>query len=346
MKEPLRVAVVGCGYWGPNLARNFSSLPDCRLTDVCDMNKSRLAHLKSLYPNVETHVSFEKMLSERELDAIVIATPVHLHHPLGLKSLSAGKHVMIEKPMAGSVAQCEELADLAQKKKLTLMVGHTFLYSPHVRKIKDIIQSGDIGDILYISSRRLNLGLFQKDINVVWDLAPHDISIIQYLMEELPSAINCQGNAHVSKGVEDVSNMSLTFASGRFATVQTSWLDPRKVREMTIVGKHRMIVYDDLEPLHKIKVYDQRVEKPPHYDSFAEFQYAYHYGDIYIPYVKQDEPLKIECRHFLDCIRSGDSPMTSAQQATDVVRILEAASASLAQAGGSVPIHARHPSAG
>lgn len=344
MKEPLRVAVVGCGYWGPNLARNFSSLPDCRLTDVCDMNKSRLAHLKSLYPNIETHVSFEKMLSERELDAIVIATPVHLHHPLGLKSLSAGKHVMIEKPMAGSVAQCEELADLAQKNKLTLMVGHTFLYSPHVRKIKDIIQSGDIGDILYISSRRLNLGLFQKDINVVWDLAPHDISIIQYLMEELPSAINCQGNAHVSKGVEDVSNMSLTFASGRFATVQTSWLDPRKVREMTIVGKHRMIVYDDLEPLHKIKVYDQRVEKPPHYDSFAEFQYAYHYGDIYIPYVKQDEPLKIECRHFLDCIRSGDSPMTSAQQATDVVRILQASSASLAQAGGRVPIQARQPS--
>jgi len=338
MAKPVRVAVVGCGYWGPNLVRNFRSLSDCQLTDLCDVSTSRLNHLKSLYPDMATHVSFENMLSSRELDAIVIATPVHLHHKLAMQSLTAGKHVMIEKPMAGSVTQCDELADLARKKKVTLMVGHTFLYSPHVRKIKEIVKSGDIGDILYISSRRLNLGLFQKDINVVWDLAPHDISIIQYLMEELPEAVNCQGNAHVTKGVEDISNMTLTFRSGRYATIQTSWLDPRKVREMTIVGTKRMIVYDDLQPLHKIEIYDQRVEKPPHYDSFAEFQYAYHYGDVYIPYVKQDEPLKIECRHFLDCIHTGDSPITSAEQATAVVRILEAASASLQQKGARVPI--------
>jgi predicted dehydrogenase len=340
MKKPIRVGVVGYGYWGPNLVRNFRSLADCQMSDVCDMNKGRLAHLKSIYPEIETHVSFEAMLNERELDAVVIATPVHLHHPLTHQCLSAGKHVMIEKPMASSVTQCEELAELAKKQNLTLMVGHTFLYSPHIRKIKEVIKAGDIGDILYISSRRLNLGLFQKDINVVWDLAPHDISIIQYLMEERPTAVNCQGNANVTPGIEDISNMTLMFASSRFATVQTSWLDPRKIREMTIVGTKRMIVYDDLEPLHKIKIYDQRVEKPPHYDSFAEFQYAYHYGDIYIPYVKQDEPLKIECRHFLDCIRTGDTPLTSAHQGTGVVRILEAASASLRQAGGQVPIQA------
>ena len=338
MTKPVRVAVVGCGYWGPNLIRNFRSLPDCHLSDLCDVSTSRLKHLKSLYPDITTHVSFEDMLSGRELDAIVVATPVHLHHKLALQSLGAGKHVMIEKPMASSVAQCEELTSLARQKKTTLMVGHTFLYSSHVRRIKEIIKAGDIGDILYISSRRLNLGLFQKDINVVWDLAPHDISIIQYLMEEMPEAVNCQGNAHVTKGIEDISNMTLSFASGRYATVQTSWLDPRKVREMTIVGSKRMIVYDDLEPLHKIKIYDQRVEKPPHYDSFSEFQYAYHYGDIYIPYVKQDEPLKIECRHFLDCIRTGDSPLTSADQGTGVVQILEAASQSLRQAGARVPI--------
>ncbi len=336
MTKPVRVAVVGCGYWGPNLIRNFRSLPECELTDLCDVSTTRLKHMKSLYPDLTTHVSFDEMLGGRELDAVVIATPVHLHHKLAMQSLNAGKHVMIEKPMASSVAQCEEMAAVAKKKKVTLMVGHTFLYSPHVRKIKEIIKSGDIGDILYITSRRLNLGLFQKDINVVWDLAPHDISIIQYLMEEMPVSVNCQGNAHVTKGIEDISNMTLMFASGRYATVQTSWLDPRKVREITIVGSKRMIVYDDLQPLHKITIYDQRVEKPPHYDTFAEFQYAYHYGDVYSPYVKQDEPLKIECRHFLDCIRTGDVPITSAEQATGVVRILEASSASLKQDGGRV----------
>ncbi|MEI8139840.1 MAG: Gfo/Idh/MocA family oxidoreductase [bacterium] len=338
MTKPVRLAVVGCGYWGPNLIRNFRSLPDCQLSDLCDVNTGRLNHLKSLYPDITTHVSFEDMLKSRELDAIVIATPVHLHHKLAMMSLNAGKHVMIEKPMASSVTQCDEMAGAARKMKVTLMIGHTFLYSPHVRKISEIVKSGDIGDILYISSRRLNLGLFQKDINVMWDLAPHDISIIQYLMGEMPNTVNCQGNAHVTKGIEDIGNMTLMFASGRYATVQASWLDPRKVREMTIVGSKRMIVYDDLEPLHKITIYDQRVEKPPHYDSFAEFQYAYHYGDIYSPYVKQDEPLKVECRHFLDCIRSGDTPITSAHQATGVVRILEAASASLQKDGARISI--------
>ncbi len=341
MAKPVRIAVVGCGYWGPNLIRNFRSLSECELTDLCDVSTSRLKHLKSLYPDVTTHLSFDEMLKRRQLDAVVIATPVHLHHKLAMQCLNVGKHVMIEKPMARSVEQCEEMAAAAKKHKLTLMVGHTFLYSPHVRKIKEIIKAGDIGDILYITSRRLNLGLFQKDMNVVWDLAPHDISIIQYLMEEMPTSVNCQGNAHVTKGVEDISNMTLMFASGRYATVQTSWLDPRKVREITIVGSKRMIVYDDLQPLHKITIYDQRVETPPHYDSFAEFQYAYHYGDVYSPYVKQDEPLKIECRHFLDCIRSGDTPISSAEQATEVVRILEASSASLKQDGARVHTHTR-----
>jgi len=339
MRKPIRIAVVGCGYWGPNLIRNFRSLPDCQLSDLCDLNANRLNHLKSLYEDIMTHVSFEDMLRSRELDAIVIATPVHLHHKLAMMSLKAGKHVMIEKPMASSVAQCEELASVARRMGLTLMVGHTFLYSPHVRKILEIIKTGEIGEIHYISSRRLNLGLFQKDINVVWDLAPHDISIIQYLMNEMPHAVNCQGNANVTKGIEDIGNLTLMFPSGRYATVQTSWLDPRKVREMTIVGSKQMIVYNDLEPLHKITIYDQRVEMPPHYDSYAEFQYAYHYGDVYSPYVKQDEPLRIECRHFLDCIQNGESPITSAEQATDVVRILEAASASLQQGGGRVSLH-------
>jgi predicted dehydrogenase len=185
------------------------------------------------------------------------------------------------------------------------MIGHTFLYSPAVKKIKEIVAKGDLGEIRYISARRLNLGLFQKDINVAWDLAPHDISIIQHIIGEQPATVNCRGSAHITPGVEDVTTMCLSYPGKCNAIIHSSWLDPRKVREMTIVGSNRMIVYDDVAPLEKIRVFDARVERPPHYDTFAEFHYAYHYGDVYAPYIKQEEPLKIECQHFLDCIRLG-----------------------------------------
>src|SRR5205814_9959040 len=203
-------------------------------------------------------------------------------------------------------------------------------------KIAELVRAGDIGDIRYINSRRLNLGLFQKDINVAWDLAPHDISIILHILGELPIAVNCQGNAHVSLAVEDVTNMSLTFRQGRFATIQSSWLEPRKVREMTIVGSRRMIVYDDLQTHEKIKVYDVRVERPPHYDTFAEFQYSYHYGDSYIPYLHQEEPLKLACQHFIECIKTNSEPLTNGRRGLEMVRILEAASASLKMNGAPV----------
>lgn len=338
MKKPIRIAVAGCGYWGPNLVRNFRSFADCALSDVCDRSKARLNHMRALYSDVTTHESFDDLLRVTELDAIVIATPVHLHHRFAMQALQAGKHVLIEKPMAASFQQCEELAAAAAERKLTLMVGHTFLFSPHIAKIREILNTGDIGDVLYISSRRLNLGLYQKDINVVWDLAPHDISIVEYLLGERPAAVNCQGKSNVTRGIEDICTTTLSFNSGRFATIQTSWLDPRKVREMTIVGTRKMIVYDDLEPTHKICIYDHRVEKPPHYDTFAEFQYSYYYGDIHVPYVKPDEPLRLECRHFLDCIRSGDVPVASAEGGASVVRILEATSESLRQQGAQVSI--------
>jgi predicted dehydrogenase len=216
---------------------------------------------------------------------------------------------------------------------LILMAGHTFLFSPAVRKIKEIIDCGDIGELRYISARRLNLGLFQKDINVTWDLAPHDVSIILHVMEEMPTTVACRGDAHVTPGVEDVSNLYLSFRKNRAATIHSSWLDPKKVREMTFVGSRRMIIYDDLAPHEKIKIYDARVEVPPHYDTFAEFQYSYHYGDVYVPYVKQEEPLKLECQHFLDCVREGRTPITCGRKGTEVVRILELASESLRQNG-------------
>jgi len=336
MPKPIVVGVVGCGYWGPNLVRNFTALPNCDLRAMCDLNEARLKHMRGLYPNVESVTDFGHLLNGVALDAVVVAAPVKHHYPLAKAALLAGKHTLIEKPMAASSAECEELIEIAQSKGLVLMVGHTFLYSAAVRKIAEIVQAGDIGEIRYINSRRLNLGLFQKDINVAWDLAPHDISIILHILEEFPLVVNCQGNAHVTPGIEDVTNISMSFRHKRFATIQSSWLEPRKVREMTIAGTRRMIVYDDLETHEKIRIYDTRVERPPHHDTFAEFHYSYHYGDIYIPYIKQEEPLKAECQHFIDCIEKGTKPLTSGHEGLELVRILEAASTSLKENGSPV----------
>jgi predicted dehydrogenase len=304
---------------------------------MCDISEERLTHLKSLYPEVKGEMVFDQMINSPALDAVAIATSVRFHFPMAKASLLAGKHTLIEKPMSSSSAECEELIDIAKKRGLTLMVGHTFLYSPAVRKIKDIVDWGDVGEIRYISARRLNLGLFQKDINVAWDLGPHDLSIILYIMGESPLSVNCCGSAHVTPGVEDVTSMYLGFPKNRSALVHSSWLDPRKIREMTIVGSKRMIVYDDVAPLEKIRIFDARVERPPHYDTFAEFQYAYHYGDMYAPYIKQEEPLKAECQHFLECIKTGKTPLSDGAQGLELVRILEAASVSLKQDGN--PVH-------
>jgi predicted dehydrogenase len=336
MGDKINVGVVGCGYWGPNLIRNFNSLPDCRLKAVCDLSVERLRHMQTLYPQVEVFTDYGRFLEDANLDAVVVATSVRFHFPMCKAALLAGKHVIVEKPMAASSAECDELSQIALSKGLTLMVGHTFLYSPIVRRIKKIVDDGDIGEIRYISARRLNLGLFQKDINVTWDLAPHDISIILHILGEAPISVNCRGGANVSKNVHDVTTLWLGFSRNRSATIHSSWLDPRKTREMTIVGSKRMIVYDDVANQDKIRVFDARVESPPHYDTFAEFHYAYHYGDSYVPYVRQEEPLKIECQHFLDCINTKAEPLTGYRQARDVVRILEASSQSLARDGAPI----------
>jgi predicted dehydrogenase len=338
MSQPINVAVVGCGYWGPNLIRNFNALPECKVRYVCDKDEKRLSHMKQLYPSVEPTKEFDKIVCDKEVDAVVVATPVHLHYELAKKALQAGKHAFVEKPMTQTSEQSNELVQIAAKKNLTLMVGHTFIYSAPVRRIKEIVKSGDIGEIQYISSRRLNLGLFQKDINVAWDLAPHDISIILYFLGKPPISVNCQGKAHINMDIEDVTNMSLDFENGGFATIHSSWLDPNKVREMIIVGSKRMIVYDDNEPLEKIKIYDKRVEAPPHYDTFAEFQYSYHYGDMIAPYIKQVEPLKMESQHFLDCIKTGKTPESSGLDGLRVIQILEASSRSLKNGGARVEI--------
>lgn len=343
MKSGPSIAVAGLGYWGPNLARNFSQLPGCRLSALCDIDPARLDSIRTQHPAVPRFSSFDAMLENVEVDAVAVATPLRHHYRLAKAALLAGKHVLVEKPFAASSAECGELIELAAERRLTLMIGHTFLYSASVRMIRDIVQSGDLGEIRYINSQRLNLGLFQQDINVAWDLAPHDISIILHLLGAMPVSVNCQGNAHITPGIEDVTNLSMNFAGGQFATIQSSWIEPRKVRQMTIVGTRKMIVYNDIEPREKIRIYDTRIERPPHYDNFGEFQYSYHYGDSFLPHIEQSEPLRKMCEHFVECIMTGAIPSSSGDIGRNVVKILEASSKSLRREGGAVLIPLAKP---
>ena len=305
MAKQIKIGVVGCGYWGPNLVRNFRSLPDCKVKMICDFSEQRLAHLKSLYPEVQGTTDYRHLLNGVGLDAVVIATAVNTHYPMAKASLLAGKHTFIEKPMACSSAECEELIEIAHKKGLVLMVGHTFLYSPAVRKIKEIVDHGDIGEIRYICARRLNLGLVPEghQCGLGSGAARYFHRPSHHGRTARDHQLPRQRPHHPRRGRRD--DHVLSFPQQQSAIIHSSWLDPRKVREMTIVGSKRMIVYDDVAPLEKIRVFDARVERPPHYDTFAEFHYAYHYGDMYAPYIKQEEPLKTECQHFLDCIRQG-----------------------------------------
>ncbi len=339
MTTPLNLGIVGCGYWGPNLARNFSSLPGVRLSALCDTSAERLAHMRQANPNTPAYANVTTMLGATNLDAVVVATPLKSHYSIAKACLLASKHVLLEKPMAGSSRECEELIRLARRHDLILMVDHTYQYSEAVAKIMAIIRSGDIGEVRYINCQRLNLGIFQHDINVTWDLAPHDLSIILDVMGEPPLVVNCQGNAHINPRVEDVTNLSLMFSGKRFATIQSSWLEPRKVRQITFVGTRKMIVYDDLQPLEKIKLYDVRVDCPPHYDSFTDFMYAYHYGDCYIPRLDQQEPLQRMCNHFIDCIKGRREPDSGGTQGLEVVGILEASDQSLRAQGAPVILH-------
>lgn len=335
MSRGLSIGVVGLGYWGPNLARNFSRMAGCHLGAVCDIDPGRLEKTRFTYPSTTGFLDFEKMLESVDLDAVAVATPVHQHFPVAKAALLAGKHVLVEKPLASSSEQCEELIALAESMGLFLMVGHTFLYSSPIQMIKELIDSGELGEVRYINSQRLNLGLFQDDINVVWDLAPHDLSIILHLLDQTPEFVNCQGNAHITPGIEDVSNLSMRFSSGQFATVQSSWLEPRKVRQMTIVGTRKMVVYDDIAPIEKIRIYDTRIERPPHYENFGEFHYAYHYGDCFVPYIEQLEPLHQMCQCFVSGIIDGTPTPSCGKRGLDVVRILEASSRSLGTNGAA-----------
>jgi predicted dehydrogenase len=334
----MKVAVIGCGYWGPNLVRNFVQSNKVRELICCDLDPKRLDRMKNLYPSVEVLSDYKKLLDIPDLDAVAIATPVKTHYPIAKEFLDQGKHVFIEKPLTHSYDTGLELVRLAEEKEKVLMVGHTFEYTAAVNKIKSIIENGELGKILYISCIRVNLGLIQPDINVVWDLAPHDISIILYILGEAPISVNSQGKAHFKTGIEDVATTTLNYRNGLIAFIHSSWLDPNKIRRTTIVGSRRMLVYDDIEPQEKIKIFDKGVEVPPYYDTYAEFQFSYRYGDIHSPRIDDFEPLKKECDHFLTCIQKGAHPLSDGYSGLRVVSILEAANRSLKLHGKAVPI--------
>jgi len=325
----LNVGVIGCGYWGPNLIRNFSQLRRSQVVQVADLDEERLSHMRTLYPNIQTTVAYEDIVGNEAIDIVAVATPVHTHHKLAVEALKAGKHVFVEKPLTSSVQQAEDLIAISKENHVKLMVGHTFEYTSAIKKMKEILDAGELGEIYYISSQRLNLGLFQKDINVLWDLAPHDISIVLYLLGLQPQTVSAVGASHINPAIEDVAILNMQFSDNLLAFVQTSWLDPDKIRKMTIVGSKKMMVFDDVQQTEKIRIYDKGVEIPKHYDTFAEFHYSYKYGDIVIPKIDGTEPLRTELNHLLDCIINDETPISDGPSGLNVVKILEAAQESL-----------------
>jgi predicted dehydrogenase len=332
--DPVKVGVLGFGYWGPKLVRNFHALPEAQLEWVCDKDPDRLDHMRSLYPNVRATQNFQEML-ESDLEAVCIASPVGTHWRLGLEALRAGKHVLIEKPLAACVWQAGDLIAEADNQHRVLMVSHTFLYNPAVTAVRELIARGELGRIYYLNSIRVNLGLFQPDINVSWDLAPHDISILMYILDSKPLTVSARGGIYVQrgKGLHDMMHLSLDFPDGVLADIRVSWLDPCKIRTLTVVGSEKMLVYDDIASSNKVMIYNKGVDIPPYSDTLEEFHLSYRTGDA-VPYpIKWEEPLAMECRHFLDCIRRDIKPLSDGQAGLEVIRVLEALQCSLLNDG-------------
>ncbi|MGD0072979.1 MAG: Gfo/Idh/MocA family oxidoreductase [Candidatus Binataceae bacterium] len=330
------MAVVGLGYWGPNWVRVINQMHYAHRVVCCDFNQKSLKSIGQMYPGIHLTHQLETVLEDPEIEAVVVATPVSTHYEIARQCLLAGKSVMVEKPLAMSSRHTADLVRLSRECDRTLMVGHTFEYSAPVLKAAEVINSGELGEIFYISSVRANLGLFQRDINVAWDLATHDISIILMLLGRMPTKVSCQGQSHYRNNIEDVALITLQFPQGVIAFVHVSWLDPTKIRRATIVGSKKMLVYDDTTLQEKIRIYDKGVTVLPRYDTFGDFQLSYRYGDIAIPRVEEPEPLKVECEHFVHCVQNGHTPKTDGLSGHRVVSILEAAEMSLRT--GSQPI--------
>lgn len=325
-------AIVGFGYWGPNIARVLHENSRTRLRWCCDLDKRQLDRFSKRYPGVATTTRLTDVLADDSTSVVCIATPISTHYELASQALERGKHVFVEKPLAASSKEAKKLADLAAKHKRVLMVGHIFQFSPAVRKIKEVLDRKELGRVFYISCTRVNLGIHQKDVSVIWDLAPHDISIVLHLLGEAPVRVGAVGKAFIQKGIPDVAFMNLEFPSGTLAHVEMSWLAPSKVRNTIIVGSKKMLIYDDTQVSEKVKIFDHGVDyRDP--QTFGEFQLSYRTGDVVSPKLENYEPLAAEIDHLLDCVEKGKTPLTDGQSGLEVVKVLEAAERSLSAGG-------------
>jgi predicted dehydrogenase len=334
----VNVGVIGCGYWGPNLIRNLLEVAEANVLACCDAREERRSYAKKRFPQLTVFAHYGEMLADPDIDAVCIATPVSTHYSLVKEALLNGKHVLVEKPMTYRVTEAEELISLSEERKKVLMVGHTFEYTGAVNKIKELISSGGIGDVYYLNSSRVNLGLFQHDINVIWDLAPHDISIMLYVLDLEPTAVSAFGESYISSGIEDVAYITVRYPNKVIAHLHVSWLAPVKSRKTVVAGSKKMLVYDDVENVEKVKVFDKNVLLLGEPSSIFERQLIYRTGDVISPKLDTTEPLKVECGHFIECIIEGTRPRSDGISGLRVVQVLEAAQKSLEMDGEVVQI--------
>jgi predicted dehydrogenase len=329
------IAVVGYGYWGPNIVRNFQETSGGAVKMCCDSSAQRIAQINAKYPEIKTTTVFDDVINNKSIDAVVIATPVKSHYEFARKALEHGKHVLVEKPMTASAAEAEKLVEIAAEKKLILMVDHTFIYTGAVRKMRQIVDSGDLGSLYYFDSVRVNLGLLQKDVNVLWDLAPHDIAILEHLVQERPVSVCANGASHFGNGVENVAYLTVYFNSGLIAHFHNNWISPVKIRTVLIGGSKKMILYDDMQASEKIKIYDKGVEITSA-EQINDARIAYRLGDMWAPNLDTTEALRRVASEFMECIQSGRSPRTDGTSGLNVVRILEASEMSIKRRGHEV----------
>lgn len=332
----LRVGVIGYGYWGPNVVRNLHAVEGFEVAAVCDKRVEALRRVKQTYPAIALTTEVKDLVKTRDIDAVAVVTPVWTHYELAKAALQNGKHVFVEKPLASTTAQAEELIELAERKNLTLMVDHTFLFTGAVRKIRQVIDEGVLGKLFYYDSMRVNLGLFQHDINVIWDLAPHDLSIMDYLIQQKPEGLVATGQSHLNRH-EDVAFITVYFPRNIIAHINVNWLSPVKVRTTLIGGEKKMLVWNDLEADEKIKIYDKGVDITSR-EGVYDLLVSYRSGDMWAPQVEQSEALRVELAHFIDCVVNGKTPINDGVAGWRVVRMLEAADASLRQRGALIPL--------
>ena len=334
----IRVGVIGYGYWGPNLVRNFADCSSTKIAAVCDLRPERLTAAERRYPGILTTSDPAVLIKDPSVDAVVVATPVEYHFDLAMLAIREGKHVLVEKPIASSSEQASRMIDEAARRRVVLMVDHTFVYTSAVRTMHDLVATGDLGDVYYYDSVRINLGLFQHDVNVLWDLAVHDLSIMDYVLHQQPTAVSATGLAHVPSEPENIAYMTMFFDNPLIAHIHVNWLAPVKVRRTLLGGSRRMVVFDDLEASDKLKVYDKGISVNPSPENVYQMLVGYRTGDMWAPKVAVTEALSVEAAHFADCINAGSRPITDGEAGLRVVRLLEAANESMADRGRLVSL--------